>query len=508
METEKKMIVFQGLNIKQFNELLICEKPHGISTEKKNNLIGYVDWIEEKIKKKLYTFEKLDLNTSGVTIFTESPEKIKELSELSKKKTIQQKYLFITDKKINKHKIAYESFDNTTQFEQLKIHNQFTLWQATTWEASSDQIRSYAHKIGIPILGDTEYDGNAFFRLCLHRTGLKIAELDEFKSQPPKYFEELALVENTFRCKLEEAIHRRQMVYNLNSSKSYKSCLRLLHNEIPLLKIDLFGEIWWIYDYGITQEEKEDLFVFLKTQGNPPFYIREMTNRGQTEVTGAFDNRNSPLPQWLANENNMTFQFRSQQGLSPGLFLDQRENRNWVLKNAMEKTVLNLFSYTGGFSVASSLGKAKSVTTVDLSKSFIEWSKINFKLNNLDIMNYEFWVADSRTYIEGCIKRKKTFDLIICDPPSFSRGKNALFRIDKDVSNLIQSLWSILAKGGHLLFCTNFEKWDLKQLKENIKLLSNNTVDLQILTPPLLGLDFELPNKNPILKTLLIQKNS
>lgn len=540
------MSITQRFNMKQLKDILVCQKPEGLSSKTNSSKqSSFKCWIEEKLKTKTYDHQDLDLNTSGLITFALTSAKAKELIEAWKSQSIIHKFIFITDhstqltefvvetpitkESLNKSfntlsskiesKLAFEtqktieiknssfgeskSAKSKTQFTLLKKFKSYSLWQAMTTVSDCQQMRVQAKTAQIPILGDKENGGGSFFRLCLHSISLQIPGYEQFISHPPKYFDDLSLIEDDFTCKLEEAYHRRSMIYLVDQNANSES-IRILHNEIELVKIDIYANQWWVYDYGMTDLQKTKLVLFINSKGKPPYFIREMKNRGQTPDEGLLTEGNKPLSQWSASENDMTFEMRSNQGMSPGLFLDQRENRKWIFENAKNRAVLNLFSYTGGFSVAAALGKAKSVTTVDLSKTFIDWSKRNFELNNLKVADYEFWAADSRTFIEGCSKRKKTFDLIICDPPSFSRGKNGVFRIDKDVEELLQSLWKILAKDGFLLFCTNFEKWDLKQLKENITLLKQH--DAKLLVPPLLGLDFELPNEKPLMKTLLLQK--
>jgi 23S rRNA (cytosine1962-C5)-methyltransferase len=515
------------LNIKISQDLMFCEKPHGLSTHTTDTkLKGFSEWLEEKLGHKLYIYHNLNWATSGVISFALTPEKAKEMTTLWKTGAVQKTYFFITDKTSQK-----TNFDNETspinesrsadfqgKFEIIKTFGPYSLWKATSQSGKIHQIRLHAQKYGVPILGDKEYGGSSFFRLCLHSESLAIPNYGLYKSPLPGYFQNLELLNDHFTCLLEDAYHRRCMVYlgyqespeNHQVSNVHQQCVRLFHSEFEKFKIDLFAEHWWVYDYGLNPSEKAKVVAFIRTKGNPPTYIREMKNRGQSPIEAALDNVNQALRVWTTKENKLILEMRSNQGMSPGLFIDQRENRNWVKNNSKDKNVLNLFSYTGGFSLAAALGGANTVTTVDLNKNFIDWSKRNFALNGLDLEQeltserYQFWTADSRTFVIGCIKRRKQYDLIICDPPSFSRGHEGLFRIDKDAGSLIANLWKILTPNGILVFCTNYEKWDLQILKDNIPLLKDKHVE--VLSPPLMGLDFEFPDERALLKTLMIRK--
>jgi 23S rRNA (cytosine1962-C5)-methyltransferase len=519
------------LNLKMIliNDILVCEKPHGIATHATDkNRIGLVEWFSEKLGQNLYTYQRLDASTSGLITFALSPQKASEMTELWKAHSVSKNYLFISDKKIkdskyenSKEDILVESYilkeknawvnkkdlppNSWTQFKLLETFGNFSLWRAQPKSGKSHQIRLHAEKIGIPILGDSEHGGSAFFRVCLHSESLSIPGYGDFHSKAPHFFYDLSKLEDLFWCQLEDAFHRREMLFN-----AHQNSLRFLHNELLQLKIDFFESHWWVYDYSLTPNQKTKVLEFIKNKSEFPIYIRQMKNRGQSPIqsqlqlqselqTEQFVNK-----QWQTHENQFIFEMRSNQGLSPGLFLDQRENRKWVKQNSKNKKVLNLFSYTGGFSLAAALGQARTVTTVDLSKTFIDWSKANFSLNGLDPDRYEFWATDSRIFINGCQKRDKKYELIICDPPSFSRGKNGLFRIDKDAEQLIDSLITILEVDGKLMFCTNYEKWDLQNLKDNISLLDKKNVKLE--DPLHAGLDCELPGQETILKTLILTK--
>jgi 23S rRNA (cytosine1962-C5)-methyltransferase len=258
-------------------------------------------------------------------------------------------------------------------------------------------------------------------------------------------------------CFLKDCIADRENIFGKVPSSE---CLRWVHHEGPQFRMDQFGEVLWVYWYSENEptiQERQQLNEFAQ-QRNLKIEIRMMFNRGGP-IRPTSPSIESAIPEkWIAAENQTRYEFRRDQGLSPGLFLDQRYNRYWVRKNATDKSVLNLFAYTGGFSVNAALGKAKEVCTVDLSKNFIEWSKINFQLNGLDSQRFEFRVSDCLGFLRSLSKKDRKFDLIIVDPPSFSRSKDGVFRIEKDWKSLLDLALSCLTQNGEILFSTNFEK--------------------------------------------------
>ncbi len=528
---------------------IIANKPSGLNTHSSDiHLKGFVEWLEEKLETKLYTFQRLDKGTSGVILFALSSQSANFLTQQFKEQKVHKKYLFLTDKQISTQKISIEGdiikkgnqfiLDDSknnlqeqtkccTHFTLIQSYKNFSLWEAHPETGKPHQIRIHAQKANISILGDIQHGGSPFIRLCLHCISTEISVLNiKGEAQPPAYFSNLELLENLFYCTLETAWHQRSSSYNLNYNN--QNCWRLLHSEIENIKIDIFNHTAWVYDYTSDPNSKQSLnkkykfdlsdkivhstlLRFLKDKKIENYFIREMKNRGQLPLHAELLQSSNSQQVWTTIENGLNFEIRSNQGLSPGLFLDQRENRKFILKNAKDKSVLNLFSYTGGFSVAAAAGGAASVTTVDLSSNFIEWSKKNFQLNNFDVNNihtkYKFWSADARVFIEGSKKRNQIYNIIVCDPPSFARVKNNIFKLESDLSELFYSLFEILSENGILLFSCNFEKWNFAQFTEKcLQLIIKNKKKFQIINTPLLSLDYELPDQASLLKTFIIKK--
>ncbi len=216
------------------------------------------------------------------------------------------------------------------------------------------------------------------------------------------------------------------------------------------------------------------------------------------------------LAEWIGVEEGLRYYFRSAQGLSPGLFLDQRANRRWLRTQAYNKRVLNLFSYTGGFSLNAAAAEATEVVSVDLSRAFIDWSQANFALNGLNNTDsdgtngldsskngdavdeahstnaqYEFWATDVRYFLRGCAKRRRQFDLIVCDPPSFARSREGTFRIERDLGSLLAQIETVLAPDGTLFFSTNYEKWDKTDVHRYVRQTLPKDGFAEIETPPI-----------------------
>lgn len=123
----------------------------------------------------------------------------------------------------------------------------------------------------------------------------------------------------------------------------------------------------------------------------------------------------------LIKENGVIFKVNLEKGQKTGFFLDQRENRNHVKNMSAGKSVLNLFSYSGGFSVYAGLGGAKKVASLDVSKGAIDLAEQNWALNGLDPANHTSLCVDVFEYLNGA---PEPWDHIIVDPPSMSHSED------------------------------------------------------------------------------------
>ncbi len=150
-------------------------------------------------------------------------------------------------------------------------------------------------------------------------------------------------------------------------------------------------------------------------------------------------------------ENGLRFQVRLGRNRNSGLFLDMRNGRDWVRKHATGKRVLNLFSYSCGFSVAAIAGGAASVVNVDMSSSALATGRENHRLNGLPLDAVRFEKLDIFKSF-GRLRRRGPFDLLICDPPTRQKGS---VDIARDYPRILRRLDEFMAPGGELLLCLN-----------------------------------------------------
>jgi 23S rRNA (cytosine1962-C5)-methyltransferase len=163
----------------------------------------------------------------------------------------------------------------------------------------------------------------------------------------------------------------------------------------------------------------------------------------------------------VVQEHGARFLVNLSDYLDTGLFLDHRPTRVLVREQSLGKCVLNLFAYTGSFSVYAALGGADRVITVDLSNTYLDWAKENFRLNGLPADNDDFIASDVGALLPTL--PSQSMDLIVCDPPTFSNSKKmrGVFDVQRDHPALLNQCLRLLKPGGRIYFSTNNRRFKL-----------------------------------------------
>ncbi len=168
-------------------------------------------------------------------------------------------------------------------------------------------------------------------------------------------------------------------------------------------------------------------------------------------------------------ESGMRLGVRLADGLSTGLFLDQRDNRQRVRDECRGARVANLFCYTGSFSVAAGLGGAERVTSVDVSPAVLQRVDDNLRLNELPRSQHRLLKDDARRWLQRAVRRADQFDWIVLDPPSFASVKGQAFSVYQDYGRMVDSCVRLLAPGGRLLAVLNHRKTSARDLLELVR---------------------------------------
>jgi len=239
-------------------------------------------------------------------------------------------------------------------------------------------------------------------------------------------------------------------------------CCRVVDRSVAAFVAERYGECLWVAWHRSPAPSPSDVAAvesLAQAIGCRHWLIDEMLDRGGAP-NASHRTFSSEFPQrWVANEGAASYILRSDRGQAPGLFLDQRENRQEIATSSRDARVLNLFAYTCSFSVVAGLGQASQIVSVDVSRPFLDWGQENFQLNGLERPQDVFWKGDVRDFLKLARKRGERFDLIVLDPPTFSRSRKRPFNVRSELRPLAEQCFELLSGSGKLLVCTNLSSW-------------------------------------------------
>lgn len=506
------------------DEIIAIDKAYGINTHTNDSKIGNSDFIEDGLIEileknrgaKLHVVHRLDQTTTGVIIFAKSQEAAKKYAAYFFARQVKKTYLFITDKNVEKSDIFInkiiihkgKELEANTNFNFVKSAGGYSLWKASPHTGRNHQIRIHSQAAGISILGDPLYGGSDYPFLSLHNQKIEFPNGIVITANPPRYFDDLTILKNPTLATAIFETDRRQRLF---AGATPDQCLRLVHKDLGY-SMDQFGKYLALSSYSAEWTDSDQkTFARYSELMKKPILVRLMHNRGKDAHNKSrffigTEAQPEPEPTWVAKESRLAYELRSDSGQSYGLFLDQRLQRKWVQQNSAGREVLNLFAYTCGFSSAAATGGAKQVTSIDTNKTVLNWGRQNFSLNKIDESAHRFLLRDSIEFLDQSIKKNTRFDLIICDPPSFSRGEKGVFKIETKLEDLIRKCLLCLNPGGDLLFSTNFENFYVDDIRKSIlKVKAELKIQSLEINNILPALDFELPGHSSVLKSFLIR---
>jgi len=242
------------------------------------------------------------------------------------------------------------------------------------------------------------------------------------------------------------------------------------------LAIERFGAHYWVYEWETEGADQAsdlrpslDLVTsFLRDRGaESAVYLSRPV--GQTPAPSPEVLFGSPPEHFDATEDGAKFRIRFRNTRHPGLFLDHRPLRQWLAREIGTRTALNTFAYTGSLSVASAIGGAARVVTLDLSKPTVQWAKENWDLNGLEASRGDFIFGDVFEWLPKLAKRGDRFGAVILDPPSFSRGTKGTFSTAKDLARLHELALGVLDRRGLLVTSINSAKVRHERYRDEVE---------------------------------------
>lgn len=248
---------------------------------------------------------------------------------------------------------------------------------------------------------------------------------------------------------------------------------RVYDKDVPQFPfaLDIYGSRVHLQEYDTGWEMGDDEYrawidavvaAIAQVTGIPAAAVT-LKNRRRQKGVSQYEKVGAEGEDFVVEEFGQRFIVNLDQYLDTGLFLDHRNTRKRVREEAAGKRFLNLFAYTGSFTVYAGAGGAVASETVDMSNTYQDWSRRNFELNGLDLGKHKLVRADVFQYLEEAVDAGKRFDLIVMDPPTFSNSKKMrdILDVQRDHVWLIDYAMALLAPGGWLYFSNNLRTFQL-----------------------------------------------
>lgn len=281
------------------------------------------------------------------------------------------------------------------------------------------------------------------------------------------------------------------------------TCYRIYDHDLPEFPfcIERYEDKLYLAEYqrrhGMTEEEHDQwlesciptISEVLETPDEQIYYRERRRKAGRQDQ---YEKLSSEEEFFIAREAGLSFRINLTDYLDTGLFLDHRITRGMVREEAAGRKMLNLFCYTGSFSVYAAAGGATQIDSVDLSKTYLNWAEANMQLNvpaggGAD-SGADAVAGAKRRFIHADVKQwldeipAEGYDLVVMDPPTFSNSKRMkdFLDIQRDHAELINKTLRAMKPGGILYFSTNYRKFQL----ETEKLTAASVKDITKATTP------------------------
>lgn len=485
--------------------LLVVHKPAGWNTHAPSPHAGegIYDWLRHREPRwaSLAIVHRLDKDTSGVLVFTKTPLANRALTEQFTKHGVRKRYVLLTDRAVPAGELRVETAlaREGERYVSRAVNDggerALTTFTAVAESAISagptrrmvlaepltgrtHQIRVHAADSGFPVLGDALYGGTAARRLCLHAGSIVF--------QHPSSGDTV-----TFEAPADFDADPRQAMRSAFIDPAETNAYRLVHgapDRWPGLRVDRLGEYLLSQSEGELKDEQRRCLESLgESLGARGVYHKRLSRQVRqldpAEASPQHAGGERAPGRFIVRENGVQFELGFGEGYSVGLFLDQRDNRRRFLVNHIAAgfglfveagagdagpVLLNAFAYTCGFSVCAALAGAR-VTSLDLSKKYLDWGRRNFELNGLDPAAHDFIYGDAFDWLRRLARKERVFDAVVLDPPTFSQSKEqGRFQLERDYGRFVTATLPLLRPGGVLLASANTARLEPVEFLEAI----------------------------------------
>jgi len=537
------------------SDLIIIDKPAFISThapepdrtDDAHTRLGLFLRERGEARPYLGIHQRLDRDTSGVLLFTRRKEANRAVAEQFEGRKVEKSYvagvvgLGKRERGLLEHRLvkgsdgvmralprsAQKGQEAVARYRVIDRRGDRALLEIVPETGRTHQLRVQLAAEHMPIAGDALYGGPPAPRLLLHAAELSLVHPTtrrriSVRSPLPAAFPawlsgetstNMTNVDDVERALRDAAAARYGVAHDTGTT-----ALRIANGEgdgLPGVSVDVYGCFLVVSlagdDITATREAVLDAAarlgaagVYLKIR---PKHASVIVDPRRAEFAPREAVRGESAPEEITiQELGLPYIVRLGDGLSTGIFLDQRENRRRVRELAKEARVLNLFAYTGAFTVAAAAGGARASTTVDVSPSAIAWARRNLDAIGADPEKHTLLEADVIPWLKTIARAGERFDLVLLDPPSFATTKKTRFAAESDYRKTAALALRVLGPGGRLLACTNHRgiaRMRLRRfLHEAARDAEREVVQMKDLPDPV---DFPpAPGSEPHLKSVLV----
>lgn len=428
--------------------------------------------------------QRLDQDASGVMLFTRSPVSTQDVGRAFREHRLERRYTAVVSGELDGEgtfhdRLAYDKakrrsrlvdrggVEAVARYRVIDRVDNRALVELFAETGRTHQLRVQLSSRGAPIAGDRFYGGAAAPRLMLHACSLDLPAIGRrFESAVPQSFIEwlragvTALgAEQRLTNALLDAASRR---WPLRNAVTGHRLVDGAADDFPGVTVDRYDDFVVLGCRTEAAEQRADAIArLLEEHGARGIYAQtrpraDLRRVSTAKVAPATPIRGQAAPDRIeVREGPCRLWIYLGDGLSTGLFADQRRNRELVASRATGGRVLNLFAYTGAFTVACALAGARESVSVDTSRRALERLHANLELNGLSRDAHRTVREDAIAWVQRAGRRRELFDVIVLDPPSFATRGARTFSVQKDYRALCESCLRILKPGGHLLAVTN-----------------------------------------------------
>ncbi|MBX3185650.1 MAG: class I SAM-dependent methyltransferase [Labilithrix sp.] len=501
------------------DDVIAVHKPSGVPSQAADvdrddlvaRLRSFLAARDARAEPYLGVHQRLDRDTSGVVVFTKRPDVNAALARQFEGRTVQKRYVAavsgwahgarevklddVLAKAEGGRMIVVErsprgsrgpAGQRAVTFVKARARNDGrALLDLRLETGRTHQARVQLAHARAPIAGDPLYGHARAPRLLLHaasielehpRTRKRLVVRDPVPAEMERWLARGDLGASVFDDEgalgdaIALAVERRWAL----GRSARTTAFRLVNEEgdgLPGLAVDVYGDHLvaqlYVSEGGLWDDvaRRDRVLDRLHALGFAGIYLKlrpkqanVLVDTRRDDLAPALPVRGNAAPHEIEiREEGMPFLVRLGDGLSTGLFLDQRKNRAYVRDHARGARVLNLFSYTCGFSVAAALGGASHTTSVDASMAALERGRVGFEAAGIALEGgaHAFAAEDVFSWLARAAKRPERYDLVVLDPPSYSSTKKRRFVVGDDYDELVALVAAVLAPGGRVLACAN-----------------------------------------------------